>query len=100
MLDDDPSIIEPLPLTKDANKFANNKDLSLIEKAKRRGKFGFAVGRNVEVVPHYRRPHLGIRWTGEGRKIPKIRPIKGAIIHRTNVATMPTGFADSPVTSG
>jgi hypothetical protein len=39
-------------------------------------------------------PHFGLRWTGEGRKIPKIVPIKGSVINKKLVAEVPTGYED------
>ena len=61
-------------------------------KAHRRGKVGWDVGRQVEVMPHYRRPHLMLAWTGPGRAVPKIVPRRGSIVHRSAVEKVPSGF--------
>jgi hypothetical protein len=37
-----------------------------VDKAHRRGKVGWNVGRHIEVAPHYRRPHMALVWTGTG----------------------------------
>lgn len=94
LLADDPDLIEPEPLSVDARRYEENPDPALIEKARRRGKNGWVIGRNLEVSPHYRRPHLGLRWTGAGRAVPKIVPIKGAIIKRKEIVKVPTGYRD------
>ena len=49
------------------------------EKAHRRGKVGWDVGREIEVAPHYRRPHLMLAWTGHRRAVPTIVPRNGTI---------------------
>ena len=48
-----------------------------VDKAHRRGKVGWNVGRHIEVAPHYRRPHMALVWTGTGRAVPKIVPTAG-----------------------
>src|SRR5690606_13981801 len=65
-----------------------------IERAVRRGKRAWAIGRHITVDPHYRRPHVALRWTGEGRKVPRIVPVRGSIVHRSRVAKVPTGHLD------
>jgi hypothetical protein len=82
-------IIEPELLNSDARS-TQPMDL-LIDRAHRRGKIGWSVGKGVEMCPHLRRPHLGIRWTGPRSSVPKIVPIKGSIIHKSAVLTIPTG---------
>ena len=36
----------------------------------------------MEVVPHYRRPHMALVWTGAGRAVPKVVPRRGSVVHR------------------
>ena len=62
-----------------------------LRRAKQRGKYGWNVGRQVQVDPHTRRPHLCRVWTGPGRKIPKIITRAGSIIHKEAVVTVPSG---------
>jgi len=95
LLDNDPSIMEPDVLDKDKGRYEWGDDAEkkfLEERAKRRGKVGWNVGRKIEMIPHYRRPHFGWRWTGNGRTIPKIVRIKGSIVHRELVSKIPTGY--------
>lgn len=100
LLEDNPELIEPDVLSKDRHRLNGADDelkQRLIDKARRKGKFGFKVGENIEkntVSPHYRIPHFAIRWTGPGGKIPKLRPIKGSVIHRDKIEQIPTGFKD------
>ena len=92
--DEEPGIIEPEVLKRHEEKWAKTKDLKYAEKARKRGKFGWSIGKHLQVSPHYRSAHWAIRWTGPGRKIPKLRPIKGAWIHKSKVKELPTGFED------
>jgi len=64
------------------------------ERAWRRGKNGWDVGKYIEVNPHIRRPHMATFWTGPGRKVPVIKLRKGSVIHREIAAAVPTGNLD------
>ena len=92
LLENDPSIISPDVLSKDRDRFEQTGDEKYVDKAHRRGKVGWDGGRQVEVMPHYRRPHLRLAWTGPGRAVPKIVPRRGSIIHRRAVEKVPSGF--------
>ncbi len=92
LLKDDPDLIEPLPLEVDRAKWELTHDLALIEKASRRGKVGFAIGKHVEVAPGFRRPHFGIRWCGKGRTDPRVRPIKGCLVRKRVITEVPTDW--------
>lgn len=59
---------------------------------RRRGITGWNLGQQWEAIPHFRRPHLGLRWTGPGGSIPKIVPVRGSVIHRSKVSEVPTGY--------
>jgi hypothetical protein len=97
LLENDPSVIQPDVLAKDRDKFQRAPDEKYIERAQRRGKVGWDVGRKLEVIPHFRRPHLMLAWTGAGRSVPKIVPRRGSIVHRELVEKLPTGFgAEEP----
>ncbi len=96
LLKDNPEIISPEVLTADAAKYEATLDRKYIEKAKRRGKIGWSIGKDYEqykVIPHTRRPHPFLVWTGTGRKIPKIVMRKGSIVHRKQLDP-PTGFEE------
>jgi len=79
-------------LADDRGKFEANGDRKYIEKAHRRGKVGWDVGKHIEVIPHFRRPHMALVWTGHGRMMPKIVPRKGSVVHRDMVEKLPSGF--------
>lgn len=98
LLQDDPEVITPVLLAKDANRVdLTPEDIArLAAKARKRGRYGFDIGRSIEVMPHYRRPHPALMWTGTGRKIPKVVFRKGALVHRSKINSVPTGFMDNP----
>lgn len=97
LIADDPELIRPEVLSDDRSKFDRTGDRKFVEKAIRRGKYGWAVGESIEQCPHYRRPHLAWRWTGAGGLVPKIVPVKGAIVNRKKVGEVPTGYLDDEV---
>jgi hypothetical protein len=96
LLDNDPSIITPDVLSKDTERYSAETDEDwkrrAEERARRRGKVGWNIGAEYETCPHYRRPHFGIRHTGTGRKVPRIVPIKGSVVHRSRLTDVPTGY--------
>lgn len=102
LLEDNAELIEPDVLAKDRFR-VNGADeelfARLVEKAKKRGKYGFVVGRALservargEMSPHTRAPHLALFWEGPGRKIPVIKLRDGSLIHRKKVLDVPTGY--------
>lgn len=93
----DPSLVEPIVIKADEAKYRETGDRKYVEKAIRRGVFGFNVGANIEVSPHYRRAHFALRWTGKGRETPKIVPVKGCVVRRQSVTDVPTGYLDDLV---
>ncbi len=94
LLENDPSIISPDVLADDRAKFDASGDQRFVEKAHRRGKVGWDVGKHLEVIPHFRRPHMMLVWTGRGRAVPRIVPRKGSIVHREAVEKLPSGFGE------
>jgi len=94
LLENDPSVIEPDVLSKDRGRFEGSGDQKYVEKAHRRGKVGWNVGRQIEVVPHFRRPHMALVWTGKGREVPRIVPRRGSVVHREVVEKLPSGFGE------
>jgi hypothetical protein len=87
LLENDPSVIEPDVLSKDRDRFEASGDAKYVDKAHRRGKIGWNVGRRIEVAPHYRRPHTALVWTGRGRAVPRV-------VHRELVEKVPSGFGE------
>jgi hypothetical protein len=110
MLGKDPSIIQPVVLSKDRRAWEATGDWKYVEKARRRGVYGWEIGRNIEeqiakeieqetrehggVSPHWRNGCPALCWTGEGRKIPEIRWRNGCIVNRERLLAMPTGYLD------
>jgi hypothetical protein len=94
MLAADPDYIKPVLLKADEGKTSPLEER--IARAKRRGVFGFSIGEDAERSPHFRRPHFAIRWTGKGAEIPKLVPVKGAIVGKEKMTTVPTGYEESP----
>jgi hypothetical protein len=93
LLELDPAIIEPDVLNDDRDKWDKTHDPKYVEKAKRRGKFGWNVGAQLHVIPHYRSASpAALYWTGPGRTIPKIRFRRGTIVHREQVEKLPEGY--------
>ena len=95
LMADDKDIVEPIVLKSDEDSWDKTGDMRLVEKAIRRGNYGFNVGRSIEVSPHVRSSSpAALYWTGQGRKIPKIRFRRGTVVHRKRLASVPTGFLD------
>jgi hypothetical protein len=92
LLENDPEIISPDVLADDRAKYDASGDQKYVDKAHRRGKVGWDVGRHIEVIPHFRRPHMTLVWTGHGRVTPRIVPRRGSIVHREAVEKLPSGF--------
>ena len=42
----------------------------------------------------YRRPHMVLVWTGQGRAISRIVPRRGSVVHREMVEKVPGGFEE------
>ena len=83
LLADDPEVITPDVLADDRQKYeASGGDQKYVDRAHRRGKLGWSVGQKIEVMPHYRRPHPALVWTGHGRSVPRIVLRKGSVVHR------------------
>ena len=91
LLEHDPAIIEPDVLDKDRAKYEAHPDQAIVDRAIRRGKVGWNVGRKIEVMPHVRGPSpLALYWTGKGRAVPLIRYRKGCIVHRELIGKVST----------
>lgn len=97
LLASDPDIVVPDVLAADRQRYDETGDLKYVEKAHRRGKIGWNVGARLEMDPHYRRAHLGLRWCGKGRTEPRIVPISGCLVKRQKLKEVPTGYLDDEV---
>lgn len=98
LMAEDKELVEPIVLKSDEEKWEKSHDPVLVEKAKRRGNYGFNVGRDIEVTPHVRSAcPAALYWTGQGRKIPRIRFRRGSVVHRKRLASVPTGFLDKEI---
>lgn len=97
LMADDPEVVEPVVLEADVDKWEKTHDPTLVDKAIRRGNYGWNVGKSVEVVPHVRSASpAALYWTGKGRTVPKVRFRKGSIVHRRKLTVVPTGYMDQP----
>lgn len=89
----DPELVSPDVLNEDRSKYAATKDSRLVTKAHQRGKVGWNVGADIEIVPHYRNAcPAALYWTGVGRRTPRIRFRKGCFVHKNKLSDVPTGF--------
>ena len=105
----DASLIKPLVLNRDKEKFAATGDVKYIDRAKRNGVHGWDIGKGIpteeEMVilrqqhgepgrksPHWRMGHFAIRHTGEGRSVPVIRWINETFVNKDLWKEVPTGY--------
>lgn len=91
----DPELVSPDILAKDRMEWMTATDdqkQKMVQKAKQKGKNGYNLGAGLDLIPHYRRPHLAIVWTGKGRTTPKVVMRKGAVVHREKLLNVPTGY--------
>lgn len=95
LIGSDPDLIEPQILTNDLPKLNNHNINSLIDKAKRRGKFGFSLGKKLESIPHTRRPHMYWQAYGPKHSLRRYRTRKGSVIHKDKITNVPTGFEEN-----
>ena len=94
LLKDDQSVVQPEVLGRDEPNYDRANEAQrqvMVDRARRRGKVGWSIGKEYETCPHYRRPHFAIRWTGAGRSTARLTPIKGSVVHREVMTRVPTG---------
>ena len=95
MLKDDPEIITRDVLNKQQDKYDSEKNESrktgMEDKARNNGVFGWSIGKNIEVTPHFRRPHWGLRYTGPNGSIPQIVPVKGCKVNSSKLTEVTNG---------
>jgi len=94
LIGDNPDLLEPEVLSRDESRVNQDNIEQLVGRAVQRGKFGWSLGRSIETIPHYRRPHPALVWTGVGRTTPKIIMRSGSVVHREVVTAVPTGYGD------
>jgi hypothetical protein len=92
LIGDDPSLLEPQVLRKDEGKTGDRE--ALVERARRKGRFGFSLGEALEKIPHLRRPHMA--WVAYGPKhsLRRFQLRKHSIVHRDKIESLPTGFLE------
>jgi hypothetical protein len=105
----DESLIKPLVLNRDKEKFAATGDVKFIDRAKRNGVHGWEIGRDIptpedmEILrqqhgepgrksPHWRMGNFAIRYTGEGRSVPILCWIKETFVNKDLWKEVPTGY--------
>ena len=94
LIGSDPRFAEPILLQRDVGKtFATPEDKQrAIDRAIRNGRNGMTIGKDIEVSPHCRRPHFGIRWTEKGHSVPRLVPVNGCLVNRSKLFPIPTGY--------
>ena len=95
LINDNPEFIERQALSRDETKFnlaSDDEKQKLFDRARRRGKYGFSLGKYIEMIPHIRRPHPCLVWTGKGKQVARIVLRKGSFIHKNKIEQVPTGY--------
>jgi hypothetical protein len=94
LLAEDPEFCEPIMVAKDRKRdlTPEQRETAVQRAIKRTGMRGFTVGRDWVASPHVRRPHFAICWTGQGRTAPRLVPVKGSIVRRSELLKIPTGY--------
>lgn len=87
----DTDFIVPEVLNRDKTKPLTDERIA---RARANGKVGWDIGKEIDVNPHWRRPHPALMWTGKGRTVARITMRKGSIVKRSTIGTIPTGFYD------
>lgn len=96
LLGDDVDLKEFDVLNKDWDKYQQTHDPLLIDKAIRRGKNGWLIGRRCEdeKSPSYVNPHFQHYWTGKGRTQIILKHKQGFFTKRDKIKQVPTGYED------
>lgn len=88
-------LVEPDVLNADLTKWQKTRDEKFVDKAHRRGKVGWVIGRNMEVNPHYRTGHfMHLKEGAAGRQTSRVVWRKGSVVKRQKVKELPTGELD------
>lgn len=108
---DDSFLCESAVLSKDAAAYDASHDPKYIDKARRRGVFGWYIGRQSEeedkadeemefntesgrIKPHKRKGTFALRHTGPGRCIPIITWVRECHVNKDLLRTVPHGYYD------
>lgn len=94
LIGENPELISPDVLSADEMRVNAENRQRLVEKARRRGRYGWSVGSGVEMSPHFRVDHLALFHTGKGRTVPVVQMRRGALVRRKKVESIPTGRLD------
>ena len=95
MLKDDPEVITPDVLVEHQSRYdkASEEWKRKAEKnARKRGKVGWNIGKDIEALPRIVRPYWALRHTGPNGSIPKIVPVKGYKVKADKLTHVPTGY--------
>lgn len=110
LLAQDTQWLVPEPLKADMDKYESSGDARYIDKAQRRGKVCYSLGKQIETAAHIRRPHFAVRWMkpdnarpyigtkadANGRDtVPVLRPVRGSVVQRERVRRVPTAYRDT-----
>ena len=98
LLGDDVDLKEFDVLNKDFDKYLKTHDPKYIDKAKRRGKFGWVIGRRCEdeKSPTYVNPHFQHYHVGKGRTQIILKHKQGFFVKKETIKKVPTGHLDKP----
>ena len=117
---ENPDIVKPVVLRADARKYEESGDLKYIEKARRRGVFGFEIGADIPTreqlkrmveeneiaiahgrkAPHFRASHLALVHTGKGGALLKFILRRSSVINKDLLTKIPQGYYIKRVEKG
>lgn len=106
---DDEKLFQRLVLERDKDKFDRENAEKFWDRAKRNGRYGWDVGRDIptreeleefkangtlrgKMIPHIRSGHFAKRWTGEGRTILKYVWIDETMVNKHLATKIPEGY--------
>lgn len=106
---DDEKLFQRLVLDRDRNKFDRENAEKFWDRAKRNGRYGWDVGKDIptpeeleeykasgmlrgKVVPHVRSGHFSTRLTGQGRTIKKLVWIDETVVNKHLAKKIPEGY--------
>jgi len=94
-------LIIPDVLSADRDAFERTKDDKYVEKARRRGKFGWDVGKHLTVSPHWRTGHMMLLRSGvRNRQQSRLVWRRGTMVKRNVASQVPTGYAGKESSDG
>jgi hypothetical protein len=94
-------LIVPDVLAADRDKFESTLDDKYVERARRRGKVGWDVGKHLTVSPHWRVGHMMLLKSGvAGRQQSRLVWRRGTMVKRSLATQLPTGYEGKPASEG